>query len=76
MPMIPFFVHYSLAHANTYFKFPKQKGQNAFFFPNSKEVITLRSKNAALQVFYMEYNWNTNASKYELAEFNGKLWMR
>lgn len=63
------------SHVHAY-KFPKQKVQNAFFFPNAKEVVTLRSKNAALQVFYMEYNWNTNASKYELAEINGKLWLR
>lgn len=63
------------SHVHGY-KFPKQNGQNAFFFPDAKEVVTLRSKNAALQVFYMEYNWNTNASKYELAEINGKLWLR
>ncbi len=63
----------SLVHA---YKFPKQNGPNNFYFPNFKEVVTLRSKNAVLQVFYMEYNWNTKLTKYELAEFNGKLWLR
>jgi hypothetical protein len=63
------------SHVHAY-KFPKDKIQNGYFFPNSKEVITLRSKNAALQIFYMEYNWNVQNKRYELGEFNGKLWLR
>jgi hypothetical protein len=63
------------SHVHAY-KFPKYKIQNGYFFPNSKEVITLRLKNAALQIFYMEYNWNVQNKRYELGEFNGKLWLR
>ena len=63
------------SHVHAY-KFPKQNGQNGYFFPNTKEVITLRLKNAALQIFYMEYNWNVQNKRYELGEFNGKLWLR
>ena len=63
------------SHVHAY-KFPKGKTQNGYFFPNSKEVITLQSKNAALQIFYMEYNWSAQNKRYELGEFNGKLWLR
>lgn len=63
------------SHVHAY-KFPKQNGQNGYFFPNAKEVITLRLKNAALQIFYMEYNWSAQNKRYELGEFNGKLWLR
>jgi hypothetical protein len=63
------------SHVHAY-KFPKVQVQAGYYFPNTKEVITLQSQNAALQIFYMEYEWNAKQSDYVLGEFNGKLWLR
>lgn len=66
----------SLMHAHVHsYNFPNEKRRSPYFFPNQKEVISLKSAKATIQVFYLRYSWNTQNKKYELAEFNGKLWL-
>ncbi len=62
-------------HVHTY-KFPDKKRRNPYFFPNRKEVIRLDNAKTSLQVFYLKYGWNTQNERFELAEINGKLWIR